>query len=167
MPNYQGPQIMPWNGGQPQPQPVGSPQQFQTMYPSQPQNFQQQSYQAQPPVMSIAPVRGRENATQFPVAVGTDLYLIDMQEMKLYNKNNPANPREMEEFDISRVVIQENQNEFISRAEFDEMKGMMAQMMAIIQGSQQQEPQPQQTAPEPPRQNQRQPYNKKGGNRNA
>ncbi|MBR5298927.1 MAG: hypothetical protein IKU36_01615 [Bacteroidales bacterium] len=94
-------------------------------------------------------MRGFENMLQFPVAVGTDLYLLDLEAMKLYRKNNPANPREFEEFDLSRVVKSENQNEPVSRAEVDELKSMMAQMMALIQ--------------EQPRQNQK--FNGKRGGR--
>ena len=104
---------------------------------------------------------------QFPVAVGTDLYLLDLEAMKLYRKNNPANPREFEEFDLSRVVKSENQNEPVSRAEVDELKSMMAQMMSMIQGGQQ-ETSPsrsgyQQTAEPQTRQNQK--FNGKRGGR--
>ncbi|MBR4430977.1 MAG: hypothetical protein IKS75_06740 [Clostridiales bacterium] len=117
--------------------------------PFQNQFQPQTQMQHQSPVMSIAPVRGFENMLQFPVAVGTDLYLLDLEAMKLYRKNNPANPREFEEFDLSRVVKSENQNEPVSRAEVDELKSMMAQMMALIQ--------------EQPRQNQK--FNGKRGGR--
>ena len=113
----------------------------------------------QSPVMSIAPVRGFDNMLQFPVAVGTDLYLLDLEAMKLYRKNNPSNPREFEEFDLTRVIKAENQNEPVSRAELDELKGMMAQMMGMIQGG---APQHQ----EQPRQNQNQRFNGKRGGRN-
>jgi len=103
---------------------------FQNAY-QQPQPQMRQS-----PVMSIAPVRGFDNMIQFPVAVGTDLYLLDLEAMKLYRKCNPTNPREFEEFDLSRVINTENQNEPVSRAELDEMKSMMAQMMNMIQTQQ-------------------------------
>ena len=99
--------------------------------------FQPQPQMRQSPVMSIAPVRGFDNMIQFPVAVGTDLYLLDLEAMKLYRKCNPTNPREFEEFDLSRVINTENQNEPVSRAELDEMKSMMAQMMSMIQSNQQ------------------------------
>lgn len=87
-------------------------------------------------VMSIAPSSSRENAQQFPVAVNTDLYLINMNEMKLYLKNNPQNPAEMREFDIVEVIKQNPVSDTVSRAEFDEMKSMMSQMMGILQGNQ-------------------------------
>lgn len=104
---------------------------FQNQFQPQPQPQMRQS-----PVMSIAPVRGFDNMIQFPVAVGTDLYLLDLEAMKLYRKCNPTNPREFEEFDLSRVINTENQNEPVSRAELDEMKSMMAQMMSMIQTQQ-------------------------------
>ena len=129
MPNYQT-------------NPTWQQQNFQTFNHAPQMPFQNQfqpqaQMQHQSPVMSIAPVRGFENMLQFPVAVGTDLYLLDLEAMKLYRKNNPANPREFEEFDLSRVVKSENQNEPVSRAEVDELKSMMAQMMSMIQGNQQ------------------------------
>ena len=129
MPNYQT-------------NPTWQQQNFQNFNQAPQMPFQNQfqpqaQMQHQSPVMSIAPVRGFENMLQFPVAVGTDLYLLDLEAMKLYRKNNPANPREFEEFDLSRVVKSENQNEPVSRAEVDELKSMMAQMMSMIQGNQQ------------------------------
>lgn len=87
-------------------------------------------------VMSIAPASSRENAQQFPVAVNTDLYLVNLNEMKLYLKNNPTNPAEMREFDIVEVVKQAQPTDTVTRAEFDEMKSMMAQMMGMLQGNQ-------------------------------
>lgn len=127
--------------------PMNQPWQQQTNFASYQQTnapqvpFQNAYQQPQPqmrqsPVMSIAPVRGFDNMIQFPVAVGTDLYLLDLEAMKLYRKNNPTNPREFEEFDLSRVINTENQNEPVSRAELDEMKSMMAQMMSMIQTQQ-------------------------------
>lgn len=133
---------------------------FQNAY-QQPQPQMRQS-----PVMSIAPVRGFDNMIQFPVAVGTDLYLLDLEAMKLYRKCNPTNPREFEEFDLSRVINTENQNEPVSRAELDEMKSMMAQMMSMIQqnsGAQQTQAEPQSNTQ--PRPNQSQRYNGKRGGR--
>lgn len=154
MPNYQMPQNVPqmnFNAYQ-QNQAPQMPYQNQYAQP-QPQMHNQS------PVMSIAPVRGFDNMLQFPVAVGTDLYLLDLEGMKLYRKNNPTNPREFEEFDLSRVIKAENQNEPVSRAELEELKGMMAQMMGMIQGGQAQ-------TQEQPRQNQNQRFNGKRGGRN-
>lgn len=111
-------------------------------YPSAPMNTSTGGFGNQPQmmmnsrVMSIAPSSSRENAQQFPVAVNTDLYLINMNEMKLYLKNNPQNPSEMREFDIVEVVKQNPVSDTVSRAEFDEMKAMMGQMMEILQGNQ-------------------------------
>lgn len=87
-------------------------------------------------VMSIAPTSSRENAQQFPVAVNTDLYIINMDAMKLYLKNNPQNPSEMREFDIVEVVKQHELPDTVSRAEFDELKAMMSQMMGMMQTNQ-------------------------------
>ena len=161
MPNY--PMNQPWQ------QQTNFANYQQTNAPQVP--FQNAYQQPQPqmrqsPVMSIAPVRGFDNMIQFPVAVGTDLYLLDLEAMKLYRKCNPTNPREFEEFDLSRVINTENQNEPVSRAELDEMKSMMAQMMSMIQqnsGAQQTQAEPQNNVQ--PRLNQNQRYNGKRGGR--
>lgn len=119
----------------PQP-PARQPFQYQSM--PQPQNYPQQNFQ-QPiqntPVMSIAPVSGEANAAQFPVGVGVELWLVDKAAKKIWIKSNSANPREMQEIDFEYVVKQPNQNEPVSRSEFEEMKGMMAQMMTMMQGN--------------------------------
>lgn len=108
-----------------------------------PNNWGQSQQYSQPQmpqsrVMSIAPTSSRENAQQFPVAVNTDLYIINMDAMKLYLKNNPSNPSEMREFDIVEVLKQEPLSDTVTRAEFDEMKSMMSQMMSMMQQNQQQ-----------------------------
>ena len=115
-------------------------------------------------VMSIAPTSSRENAQQFPVAVNTDLYIINMDAMKLYLKNNPSNPSEMREFDIVEVVKQEPLSDTVTRAEFDEMKSMMSQMMSMMQNSQANQQPHQQQNTRPPKNT----YNGGGkrGNRN-
>ena len=99
---------------------------------------QMQQQQITSRVMSIAPASSRENAQQFPVAVNTDLYLVNRQEMKLYFKNNPANPSEMEEFDLVKVEKIPDQNDPVTRSELEELKLMMGQMMNMIQGGNQQ-----------------------------
>lgn len=165
MPNYQMPQNVPQMNFNAYQQNQAPQMPYQNQY-AQPQ-LQMHN---QSPVMSIAPVRGFDNMLQFPVAVGTDLYLLDLEGMKLYRKNNPTNPREFEEFDLSRVIKAENQNEPVSRAELEELKGMMAQMMGMIQPQQNADAsrsgygqaQPQ----EQPRQNQNQRFNGKRGGRN-
>lgn len=84
-------------------------------------------------VMSIASIRGgRMVAEQFPVAAGTELWLIDKEASKIYIKSNPMNPAEMQEADFSFVEQPVNQNAPVSRAEFDELKGMMSQMLATM-----------------------------------
>lgn len=126
-----------------------------------PNNFMQNQPVQQPissRVMSIAPASSRENAQQFPVAVNTDLYLVNRQEMKLYFKNNPANPSEMEEFDLIKVEKQPEPTDAVTRAEIDEIKVMMSQMMGMIQGAQQSAPQ------QKPYQDKK--FNGKRGNRN-
>lgn len=153
MPNYQMPQNVPQMNFNAYQQNQAPQMPYQNQY-AQPQP----QMRNQSPVMSIAPVRGFDNMLQFPVAVGTDLYLLDLEGMKLYRKNNPTNPREFEEFDLSRVIKAENQNEPVSRAELEELKGMMAQMMGMIQGGQAQ-------TQEQPRQNQNQRFNGKRGGR--
>ena len=114
---------------------------YQQPQQQMPMQFQQQPATQQSPVMSIAPVRGFDNMLQFPVAVGTDLFLIDLEAMKLYRKNNTMNPREYREFDLTEVLKQQDKNEPVSRAELDEMKAMMAQMMGMLQSKEQRSPQ--------------------------
>ena len=133
--------------------------------PQQNQQWQQGYQQPQPAsrVMSIAPASSRENAQQFPVAVNTDLHLVNWQEMKLYFKNNPANPSEMEEYDLVKVEKQPEQNDAVTRAEIDELKAMMAQMMSSLQVQHQTDPAQVQNQ----QQNRTKPnYNGKRGNRN-
>lgn len=133
--------------------------------PQQNQQWQQGYQQPQPAsrVMSIAPASSRENAQQFPVAVNTDLHLVNWQEMKLYFKNNPANPSEMEEYDLVKVEKQPEPNDSVTRAEIDELKAMMAQMMSSLQVQHQTDP----TQVQNQQQNRTKPnYNGKRGNRN-
>lgn len=133
--------------------------------PQQNQQWQQGYQQPQPAsrVMSIAPASSRENAQQFPVAVNTDLHLVNWQEMKLYFKNNPANPSEMEEYDLVKVEKQPEPNDSVTRAEIDELKAMMAQMMSSLQVQHQTDP----TQVQNQQQNRtKQNYNGKRGNRN-
>lgn len=133
--------------------------------PQQNQQWQQGYQQPQPAsrVMSIAPASSRENAQQFPVAVNTDLHLVNWQEMKLYFKNNPANPSEMEEYDLVKVEKQPEPNDSVTRAEIDELKAMMAQMMSSLQVQHQTDPVQVQNQ----QQNRTKPnYNGKRGNRN-
>lgn len=144
--------------------PTWQPQQYSQPY-QQPIQFNQpqpQNYQ-NTPVMSIAPVSGESNAAQFPVAVGTELWLVDKAAHKIYIKTNSANPSEMQEIDYTFVVKQQNQNEPVSRSEFEDMKAMMGQMMAMLQQSQQSVTVEQNTQPQQPRRNSEW---KKRGNRN-
>ena len=137
--------------------PTWQPSQY-PMY-QQPNNFQPQQNYQNTPVMSIAPVSGESNAAQFPVAVGTELWLVDKSAHKIYVKTNSANPSEMQEIDYTFVEKQRNQNEPVSRSEFEDMKAMMGQMMAMLQANQGQHQEPNQ-----PRRNQD--WKKKGGGRN-
>lgn len=133
------------------------PPQTAQPWPSNWQQPQQSQQQISSRVMSIAPASSRENAQQFPVAVNTDLYLVNRQEMKLYFKNNPANPSEMEEFDLIKVEKRPEPTDTVTRAEIDEIKVMMSQMMGMIQGAQQ-------TNQQKPYQDKK--FNGKRGNRN-
>lgn len=139
---------------------------MQYQQPQQNPQFQQQ-FQQPSRVMSIAPANSRENAQQFPVAVNTDLYLVNQQEMRLYFKNNPANPSEMVEYELVKVEKQPEPNDAVTRAEIDELKAMMAQMMNAIQ--QPQAPVPSSVNQNPMNTNQnraKQNYGGKRGNRN-
>lgn len=86
-------------------------------------------------VMSIAAIRGgRLVAEQFPVAAGTELWLVDKEAGKIYIKSDPTNPSTMVEADYQIIETpQANQNEPVSRAEFDELKGLLAQLTAAVQ----------------------------------
>lgn len=114
-----------------------------------PVNYQQNTATAQPmpwpgpqqvqqsvnrQVMSIAAIRGgRLVAEQFPVAAGTELWLIDKEANKIYIKSDPTNPTSMIEADYQIVETPApNQNDSVSRAEFDELKGMLAQLTAAV-----------------------------------
>lgn len=144
--------------------PTWQPQQFNQPY-QQPVQFNQtqpQNYQ-NTPVMSIAPVSGESNAAQFPVAVGTELWLVDKAAHKIYIKTNSANPSEMQEIDYTFVVKPQNQNEPVSRSEFEDMKAMMGQMMAMLQQNQQ-PVESERSGPPPQRRNQD--WKKRGGGRN-
>lgn len=138
MPNYgAGVQGAPWQPNTGNFMQYGQPQMNTANNFGQSQMYNQPQL-SQSRVMSIAPTSSRENAQQFPVAVNTDLYIINMDAMKLYLKNNPSNPSEMREFDIVEVVKQEPISDTVTRAEFDEMKSMMSQMMSMMQQNQQQ-----------------------------
>lgn len=117
------------------PQPVRQPMPFQNMQTTQGWTQPQPPTQTiqQTPVMSIAPVSGEANAAQFPVGVGVELWLVDKNAKKIWVKSNSANPSEMQEIEFEYVVKQQNQNEPVSRSEFEEMKNMMAQMMTMMQ----------------------------------
>lgn len=98
-----------------------------------PQNQQPAQQIPRQMTMSIASIRGgRMVAEQFPVAAGTELWLIDKEASKIYIKSNPMNPAEMQEADFSFVEQPVNQNAPVSRAEFDELKGMMSQMLSTM-----------------------------------
>lgn len=96
---------------------------------------QVQSYQPVLPTLSIAPVSGEENAIQFPVAAGTELYLIDRQANKLYIKSNSANPRDMLKFNLDPIIEAPVQDDTVTRSEFEEMRGMLSQLMSMMKES--------------------------------
>lgn len=102
---------------------------------------QMQPYQPILPTLSIAPVSGDENAIQFPVAAGTELYLIDRQNNKLYIKSNSANPRDMLKFNLEPIIEAPPQDDTVSRSEFEEMKGMLSQLMTMVKDNNQDQPQ--------------------------
>lgn len=116
----------------------GQPQTTNQPWPNNWQQPQTQQQQISSRVLSIAPASSRENAQQFPVAVNTDLYLLNRREMKLYFKCNPANPLEMEEYDLVKVEKAPEPSDVVTRAEVDELKTMMGQMLSMIQGNNQQ-----------------------------
>lgn len=115
----------------------------QTPVTAQPMPWQAQPMINQQPVqptlprqvMSIAAIRGgRLVAEQFPVAAGTELWLIDKEANKIYIKTDPMNPSSMIEADYQIAETpQPNQNESVSREEFNELKGMLAQLTSAIQ----------------------------------
>lgn len=116
-------------GAQTQPHPNFSiPMGQSTPMPAQPMPTTGQN-----PSMSIAAIRGgRLVAEQFPVAAGTELWLIDKEANKIYIKTNPMNPADMREADFVFIEPQVNQNTPVSREEFNELKGMITQLGAMI-----------------------------------
>ena len=104
-------------------------------YP-QPQQFQQ--YQQPNNNVIVVPVQGESGASMYPVAAGNTVLLMDFNTKRFWIKATDINglPSKFAAFDFREVVrpLPQNENNFISRTEFDEWKqGTDAQLKKILE----------------------------------
>ena len=95
-------------------------------YP-QPQQYQQyQNYQQQNNNVIVVPVQGESGASMYPVAAGNTVLLMDFNTKRFWIKATDINglPSKFAAFDFTEMVrpLPQNENNFISRNEFDEWK---------------------------------------------
>lgn len=104
-------------------------------YP-QPQQYQQ--YQQQPNNnVIVVPVQGESGASMYPVAAGNTVLLMDFNTKRFWIKATDINglPSKFAAFDFTEVIrpLPQNENNFISRNEFDEWKkNTDAQLKTIL-----------------------------------
>lgn len=107
-------------------------------YP-QPQQYQQyQNYQQQNNNVIVVPVQGESGASMYPVAAGNTVLLMDFNTKRFWIKATDINglPSKFAAFDFTEVVrpLPQNENNFISRNEFDEWKQSTdAQLKKILE----------------------------------
>lgn len=86
------------------------------------------SQQTQNQIM-LVPVQGEGGAQMYPVAAGTTVALIDFDACIFWLKTTAPNglPQQMRKFEFKEIVqaTQGNEN-VVTRAEFDELKKMIA-----------------------------------------
>lgn len=110
-------------GGYPQPQPY--------------QNYQQSNNN-----VIVVPVQGESGASMYPVAAGNTVLLMDFNTKRFWIKATDINglPSKFAAFDFTEVVrpLPQNENNFISRNEFDEWKkstdAQLQQIIALVGG---------------------------------
>lgn len=77
----------------------------------------------------LVPVQGEGGAHMYPVAAGTTVALIDFDSCVFWLKTTAPNglPQQMRKFEFKEIVqaVQGNEN-VVTRAEFDELKKMIA-----------------------------------------
>ena len=77
----------------------------------------------------LVPVQGEGGAQMYPVAAGTTVALIDFDACVFWLKTTAPNglPQQMRKFEFKEIVqaVQGNEN-VVTRAEFDELKKMIA-----------------------------------------
>lgn len=112
-------------------------------YP-QPQQYQQyQNYQQQNNNVIVVPVQGESGASMYPVAAGNTVLLMDFNTKRFWIKATDINglPSKFAAFDFTEVVrpLPPNENNFISRNEFDEWKkstdAQLQQIIALVGGN--------------------------------
>ena len=105
------------------------------------QNFMQQQF-TQPQVNNtvlVVPVQGEAGANIYPVAAGNTVFLIDFASKTFWIKATDVNgiPSRFEAYEFKNKVIPQVQstqgNNFVSQAEFDEVKNQLQQITANLQ----------------------------------
>lgn len=104
-------------------------------YP-QPQQYQQYQQQSNNNVI-VVPVQGESGASMYPVAAGNTVLLMDFNTKRFWIKATDINglPSKFAAFDFTEVIrpLPQNENNFISRNEFDEWKkNTDAQLKTIL-----------------------------------
>lgn len=107
-----------------------SPQQFQ--FQQQPQNNNS---------VMVVPVQGEAGARVYPVAAGSTVLLIDFDAKKFWLKSTDINcmPSRFAAFNFTEEIQQQGGDNFISRAEFNDLKqsidNQFKQLIDSIQGA--------------------------------
>ena len=105
------------------------------------QNFMQQQF-AQPQVNNtvlVVPVQGEAGANIYPVAAGNTVFLIDFATKTFWIKSTDVNgiPSRFEAYEFKNKVVpvveQSQENNFVSQAEFNEVKNQLQQISASLQ----------------------------------
>ena len=106
------------------------------------QNYMQQQF-TQPQVNNtvlVVPVQGEAGANIYPVAAGNTVFLIDFATKTFWIKATDVNgiPSRFEAYEFKNKVIPQVQptqgNNFVSQAEFDELKNQLQQLTASLNG---------------------------------
>ena len=106
------------------------------------QNYMQQQF-TQPQVNNtvlVVPVQGEAGANIYPVAAGNTVFLIDFATKTFWIKATDVNgiPSRFEAYEFKNKIIPQVQptqgNNFVSQAEFDELKNQLQQLTASLNG---------------------------------
>ena len=106
------------------------------------QNYMQQQF-TQPQVNNtvlVVPVQGEAGANIYPVAAGNTVFLIDFATKTFWIKATDVNgiPSRFEAYEFKNKIIPQVQptqgNNFVSQAEFDELKKQIGQLTASLNG---------------------------------
>ena len=86
-------------------------------------------------------VQGEAGAEFYPVAAGNTVFLFDFDAGKFWIKSTAANciPQPLREFDfkerIKKQEVQNNNNNFVSRNEFEQLQSAINQLITRIGGN--------------------------------